>query len=123
MASGEIIAGRGAIRVGGRIYNCEGITVRMGTEERSAVVGMLGVAGFKAEPVPPEVEATGITCDSGVKIATLDGIINETVEVSMASGRSFVLEGATRTGRPEYDVAEGKTSLSLAGVTCTERGV
>jgi hypothetical protein len=64
--SGEIIDVRGAIRVGGRIYNCEGITVRMGTEERSAVVGMLGVAGFKAESVPPEVEATGITCDSGV---------------------------------------------------------
>lgn len=119
MASGEVIAGQGELRVAGKIYNCQKIEPNLGGEQREAVVGYNGVGGFKVTKVAPSISAT-IIVTPDVSIADLNALTNETAEVQMADGRAYTFEGATTTEPLTHSSEDGTAEWSLQAVTGTE---
>jgi hypothetical protein len=122
MATGITIAGRGSLRIDSTIYNCTAIKTTIGSEKRTKVVGMRGVAGDKVECVAPKLTAT-IIVTSDVSLATLGGYEDVTVEGQMADGRSFVLEGASITDPPEHSAEDGTCDVSFEAMSGSESGV
>lgn len=121
MAAGEVIAGRGDLRVDGKIYNCKVIVPDLGGETLEAVMGYGGVAGFKATPVPPTIQAT-IIVTPDVSISRCNAIRNKLVEVQMADGRAYTFEGASTTQPLQHSSEEGTAEWNLQAVSGTEVG-
>ena len=74
--------------------------------ERSAVVGLSGVAGFKEENVVPMAEMTAIK-GSKTDIEKIQNITDSTVTIELATGEVWVYRNAWFAGRLEVDGAEG----------------
>ena len=115
------IAGRGSLRIDGRIYNCTAITPTLGSETREKIVGFGGPAGDKVTPVAPMLSATVIVT-SDVNVPTLQGYEDVTVEVQMADGRSYVFEGSTQKNQLGHSATDGTVDVEFDAVTATQVG-
>lgn len=121
MPSGITIAGKGSLRIDGVIYNCEDIKASIGIERRTKKVGMRGPAGDVVEMVAPKMDAT-IIVTPDVSLKTLSDLSDKTVEIQMADGRSYVLEGASLTDPPEHSATDGTCGVAMEAMSGNETG-
>jgi hypothetical protein len=119
--AGVDIAGSGSLRIGGVIYECSEITATKGGKQRTKIVGMRGVAGDRVEIIAPSLTAT-IIVTAGSSVSALTDISDETAEVQMADGRSYMFEGASGGAPPGHSASEGTCDISLEAMSCTEVG-
>jgi len=117
--AGKVIAGRGSLRIDGRIYNCTAIVPTLGSETRETVVGFNGPAGTKVTPVAPSLTAT-VLVTSDVSVTELQAYDGVTVEVQMADGRSYVFEQATQKNQLGHSAADGTVDVEFDAFTATE---
>lgn len=122
MASGITIAGKGTLRIDGTLYNCTSIRTTIGSETRTKLVGMGGVAGDQVAIVAPKLTAT-ILVTPEVSISTLGGYSNVPVEAQLADGRSFVLEGASTVNPPEHSAEDGTCDIEMQALSGSESGI
>jgi len=119
MATGITIAGRGSLRIDGVIYNAQKIAITFGTEKRTKMVGLGGVAGDKVEQVAPKLEAT-IIVTADVSVAALSLLSNTVVSAQMADGRSYILEGASTMDQLKHTAEDGTLDIAFEALACME---
>lgn len=108
--------GRAFIKMNGRLINSK-LDARLMNpmgEEREAVIGDSGVAGYKINPVAPSIEATMIHPD--VSFEELKDF-NGNVMFETDSGESYVLRDAWVESISELNVADAAASVKFTGIT------
>lgn len=119
MPTGITIAGKGSLRLAGKVYNCTKFAVTYGAEKVEKIVGMGGVAGDKVTPVAPKIDAT-IIVTRDVLLSVLAGLRNVRAEGSFADGRAFVATGASNSDQLKYSAEDGTVDVSLEAISCLE---
>lgn len=119
MPTGNVIAGRGTVRVDGVIYNCSEIKPQPASDKAESVVGQGGVAGFKVSPVAPRLEVT-VLMTADVKMDTIKKWRDVTVGVEMANGRQYTFEGAHILDPATHDNGNGTSDVAFEAMSCEE---
>lgn len=109
------IGGRIAVRVNGKVIESPGeFTFQAGQPVRTVALGADGPVGYLEEPGTAMIagEVYFLTLDD------VDAIINgeeQTVQLDLAAGKQFVLEGAWFSGDGEFDVTKGTLKAEWTG--------
>jgi hypothetical protein len=108
--------GVASIYIGGATYEVGAeITIKLGGIVRTPVTSSNGVAGFTTKWETPEVEFEGLDAAS-VSVMGLKGLVNQTFQVKMNNGKSYLIASGTQIDDPSIKVAEGKISgLKFSG--------
>ena len=70
-------------------------------------------------PVVPSIKGD-ISTKASVSLKDLEAIVDATVQVSLANGRTYVLTQAWTTGAFEINTQDGRFGIEFQGVTCEE---
>lgn len=120
MATGTTIAGKGSVRIAGKIYNCLKIDPNIGTEKREKLVGLGGVVnGDKVTLQAPSLAITVIV-EPNVNVTTLNAIQNELISVSMADGRRYLFGGASTAEPGVHSATDGTMDVTFTCATGLE---
>lgn len=109
------IGGRVTIRVGGQVIAAPGeFTFRLGQPVREAALGPAGPVGYLEEPGTAMIEGDVYY----QTVEDIDALIygdDQTVQLDLATGVQFVLEGAWFSGEGEFNTAQGTLSAQWTG--------
>ena len=87
--------------------------------KRDGVAGVDKVHGFTEAVVVPSIKGD-LTTMPGTSLVELEAIVNATVQISLANGRTYVLTQAWTTAAFEINAAEGRFGIEFQGITCEE---
>jgi hypothetical protein len=109
------IGGRVAIRVGGKVIDAPGeFTFRLGQPVREAALGPAGPVGYLEEPGTAMIEGDVYF----LAVEDIDALIygdDQTVQIDLATGVQFVLEGAWFSGEGEFSTTDGTVAAQWTG--------
>ena len=117
---GQRIGGVLNFTIDGVQYAARGnFKVTPGTVKREGVAGQDYVHGYTEMPIVPGIEGD-LTTTADISLAALEAIVNSTIQVNLANGKSYVLTEAWTESAFEIDTAEGRFGAKFSGVTCEE---
>lgn len=111
--SGTTIAGRGSLRIAGKVYNCTKLDPQPGNEKREKMVGLGGVVnGDKITPQAPRFSGTLIVTPD-VNVTAFQALQNELAEVGMADGRNYIFGGSSHADPTPHSATDGTLDFSF----------
>lgn len=114
------IGGVAYLKVDGTQYALRGnLVVSPDPFEREGVAGQDGVHGFKETPVVPYIEGD-ITDMGGLSLEKLRAIVDNTITVELANGKTYVARNAWIAGKRELNTAEGTTKARFESKQISE---
>ncbi|HBU29423.1 MAG TPA: hypothetical protein DEB56_07135 [Thiobacillus sp.] len=117
--AGQITAGLAKMRVDGKLWKVNSVSLSIGTTTREVVQSMSGPGGIKVTPVSPHGTAT-VVVGSADKIADLAAISDSTIEFEIGSGFAYTFTHACCSNQPEYDAGEGTCSFEWQAQAASE---
>lgn len=121
MTQNVSLGGTASAYLNGALYEIAGtISIDVGGVIRTPAVGAGGNTGKWTEKIdPPMVE---IECfdDPSLSIQALRATVGASVQLSLTSGKSYILHGAFQTDKLVLNAIDGKFSLKLSGTDMVE---
>ena len=119
-ASNQRIGGVASLTIDGQQYTLRGnMKVKPSTVKREGVAGQDAVHGYTEMPIVPGADCD-LTTTNGLSLIDLENIVDSTVTIQLANGRTYVLTDAWTESAFEIDTAEGKFGVNFGCITCEE---
>ena len=120
MAASNRLAGTASITVSGKNYMLVGeLSYDPTNVKRESLVGQDAPHGFKESPKTGKI--SGTLRDSGsLVIADINGMVNETVVLSLANGKTVIGRNMWTVDAQEVKTAEGTFECTWEGPSVTE---
>ena len=87
--------------------------------ERTGQAGMDGVHGFTEQHRVPFISVT-LSTTPDLSTEALDNIDDQTVQVDLVNGRSYMLRNAWCKAGLEINTAQGSIAVRFEGISCEE---
>lgn len=117
---GNRIAGTIAIQVNGEVYDAVGaFTYNLGAPKREMLVGADRVHGYKEQPQIPFIEGE-FRDSSSIDLGVLTSIVDATVTVKLANGKTFMLRNACWASEGDVETEEAKIKVRFEGMSGEE---
>ena len=114
------VAGLIQLKVNGEILRAKGaFTYNLGKPMRESVIGSDGVHGYKETPQAPFIEGA-ITDLQDLKMSTLVGTTNATVNLKLGNNKAIVLNNAFYAGEGTGSTEEGEIGVRWEGSDAEE---
>lgn len=114
------VAGTLSLAVNGTTLSAKGsFSVGYGVEKKTAVIGVSGVHGFKAESQVAFIEGT-ITNRSSLNVKQLLALESATITLQFNGGKTLVLRDAWQAGEGTLNADEGELSVRFEGLALEE---
>lgn len=108
---GKRVGGIITFKVDGTRYSAKGdFTYGLGTPKREAVIGTGDIAGYKETPQVSFIEGA-ITDSAEIKTIDLANVVDATVVLNLANGKSVVLREAYFAGDAQGTTGEGEFAI------------
>lgn len=110
------IAGVATVRIDGAQMALKGkFKYQINRVKRERLVGQDGVHGYKEMPEAPHI--TGEVMDMpGTRVRRLEDIVNATIQLDLANGKTIVLRNAWWEDASEVDTEEGSYPVKFCGL-------
>jgi hypothetical protein len=110
------IAGVAYLKVDGEQIELKGsFKYQINTVKREPLVGQSGVVGFKEMPAAPHI-AGEVFDMPGTRVRRLEDIVDATVQLELANGKTIVLRGAWWEDASEVDTEGGSYPVKFCGL-------
>jgi len=108
-------AGITKLTINGTPYDLRSnLTYSLNTLDRSAIIGMDGVHGYKDPPITAKMSFT-ITDSDSLGVITFQGMVNVAIEVQLRTGKRVLGIGMFSVGTQEVNAAEAEISCKFEG--------
>lgn len=118
--AGQRKGGMIQVQVAGVMHDAKGtFTYGLGTPKRDAIVGADAVHGFKEVPQVPFVEGA-FTDRAGLDAKALFNTEGATVTLTLANGKTVILQDAWYAGEGTISTEEGEIGIRFEGKSAEE---
>lgn len=118
--STNLRAGKLYFKVNGTQYRAKGeFTYNLGVDKKSMIAGVDGVHGYKSETVVPFIEGT-ITDGDDLDTKSLAQMVDATVTLELANGKTIALRGAVYAGDMDIKTGEAEIPVRFEGLSAEE---
>lgn len=119
-AKSNRVAGTTFVAVNGKTLSVRGSAkIGMGTELRTAVIGLDGIHGMKGAFQVPFIEVL-VTNRNDLDLKAILAMENGTVTAQQPGGKSYALRDAWCASPGEVDLDEGQLTLRFEGMSIEE---
>lgn len=120
MANPNRIGGLLSLRIDGQQYEARGnFQVTPSTVRRTGVAGQDFVHGYIEEPIVPQIKGD-LSIGNQLSLEALEQITDNTVQIQLANGRTYVLVDSWVTAAFVIDAHDGKVEATFEGKSCEE---
>ncbi len=119
-AKSNRVAGTTFVSYNGKTLAVKGsVSIGMGTEKKSAVIGEDGIHGYKGEHQVPFIEVT-VTNRNDLNLKELINIEGATVTAQQPGGKTYALRDAWCAADGVVNLSEGELVLRFEGLSIDE---
>jgi len=113
-------AGVRGIRIAGLDYDVKALAaIRVSNKMREPILGVDAYHGTALKPAVPGADVT-ITDSSGISIQTLQDVVGQEVQISLANGKIYTLVDATATDQIPLNPENGEIVIVFAASSCLQ---
>lgn len=117
---GVRVGGTATVKVDGNQYALRGnLEVIPSSLTREGVAGQDYVHGFTEMPLVPSIKGE-FTTVPGLSLEAIQGIIDSTVQASLANGSVYILSDAWTKAAFRIDSVRGQVEITWEGLICDE---
>lgn len=114
------LAGTAFFQADGQTFALVGeVTYRPASPTREMLVGMDGPHGFKSKPGWGQIKAK-LRNTSGVSVAAIGQMVNSTITIELANGKTVIGRQMFTTEPPSADAEEAEIEVTWEGPDVTE---